>query len=99
MEQKPNPKTQPPKERAIPTVLARLDDGRIAEMVYRPEEKRSAFAVWDGEEWSLEASMPLDPVRRLVPYSPENNLVRNEVVLFASVPEEYGSEDELVAEI
>lgn len=75
---------------------ALLDDGQVAEMVYRPEEKRSAFAVWNGAEWSLEASIRLDPLRRLVPYSPENNLVRNEVVLFSSAPEEYGSEDELI---
>ncbi len=68
-------------------------------MVYRPEEKRSAFAVWNGEAWTEKASIPLDPLHRLVPYSPSNNLVKNEVVLFPSAPEEYGSEDELVASI
>ena len=36
---------------------------------------------------------------RLVPYSPGNNLLKNEVVLFPSEPEEYGSEEELLAQI
>src|SRR5207249_9066280 len=37
--------------------------------------------------------------RRWVPYSPHNNLIKNEVVLLPSEPEEYGSEDELLAAI
>jgi hypothetical protein len=34
-----------------------------------------------------------------VPYSPGNNLIKNDVVLLSSEPQEYGSEAELVAEI
>src|SRR5206468_2327094 len=36
---------------------------------------------------------------RLVPYSPNNNLIKNEVVLLPSEPEEYGSEEQLLDEI
>ena len=36
---------------------------------------------------------------RLVPYSPENNLLAHKVVLLPSEPEEYGSESELLAEV
>jgi hypothetical protein len=68
-------------------------------MLYRPAERRSAFAVWEGDSWRLESAIVTDAGRRLVPYSPENNLLRNEVVLFPSVPEEYGSEEVLVAEV
>ncbi len=36
---------------------------------------------------------------RLIPYSPNNNLIKKEVVLFPSEPCEYGSEEKLVSEI
>src|SRR5215475_5117697 len=83
----------------VPTVSAISDDGAILEMVYRPEEKRTAFVLWKDGEWSFEPSLSIDPFRRLVPYSPNNNLIKNEVVLLPSEPEEYGSEESLLREI
>ena len=68
-------------------------------MVVRPAEHRSAFVLWRDEQWTTESSITVDPFHRLVPYSPNNNLIKNEVVLFPSEPEEYGSEAELVSEI
>lgn len=68
-------------------------------MVYQGDAKRSALAVWNDEVWRLETSIQVETRPPLVPYSPTNNLVKNEVVLFPSAPEEYGSEDELLAEI
>ena len=53
-------------------------------------------------ETRLVKSCPASSFRRgerLVPYSPDNNLIKNDVVLLPSGPEEYGSEAELVAEI
>jgi len=85
--------------RTIATASATFDNGSILEMVHRPEEKRSAFVIWGDAEWRLESSFSSDGGARLVPYSPSNNLIRNDVVLFPSEPEEYGSEDELLAEI
>jgi hypothetical protein len=84
--------------RAIPTVSTILDDGAIVEMVYRPEEHRTGFVISDGTSWRYEPALHLNGLR-LVPYSPHNNLIRNEVVLFPSEPEEYESEEQLLQEI
>ena len=83
----------------IPTVSAIFDDGTVLEMVYEPHEKQSAFVCWKADQWRKEAAFPLDPTHHLVPYSPYNNLIKNEVVLLPSQPEEYGSEEELLADI
>lgn len=82
--------------RSIPGVSAILPDGAIVELVYRPNEQRTAFAVGHNREWKLEPHVALSPDRRLVPYSPHNNLLRNSVVLFAAKPEEYETEAVLV---
>jgi hypothetical protein len=79
-------------QRPVPTVSAVFDDGSILETVYRPAEKRTAFVLWQDGEWKTELSLSLNPFKRLVPYSPNNNLIKNEVVLLPSEPEEYGSE-------
>lgn len=86
-------------QKDIPTVSAVLPDGTILEMVCRPGENWSAFALWQGEEWRIEAGFSVDARERLAPYSPQNNLIRNGVVLLPSEPEEYGSEEELLGEI
>lgn len=86
-------------QKSIPTVSAVFDDGAILEMVSRPTEKKTAFVLWKDGEWKIEPGINIDAFRRLVPYSPNNNLIKNEVVLFPSEPEEYGSEEELVKEI
>jgi hypothetical protein len=88
-----------PQRKLIPTVSAIFDDGAILEMVHQPAERRSAFVLWRKEQWTIETAFSVDPLHRLVPYSPNNNLIKNEVVLFPSEPEEYGSEAELVGEI
>jgi hypothetical protein len=85
--------------RPVPTVSAVFDDGSILEMVYRPEEKRTAFVLWKDGEWKFEPNVSVNSFERLVPYSANNNLIKNEVVLLPSEPEEYGSEEELVKEI
>lgn len=86
-------------QRPVPTVSAVFDDGGILEMVYRPEEKRTAFVLWKDGQWKFEQSLSIDAFRRLVPYSPNNNLIKNEVVLLPSEPEEYGSGESLISEI
>src|SRR5215813_4158213 len=86
-------------QRPVPTVSAVLDDGAILEMVYRPQEKQTAFVLWKDGEWNFEPSVSVDPYQRLIPYSPNNNLIKNEVVLLPSEPEEYGSEESLLGEI
>jgi hypothetical protein len=86
------------KESAQPTASASLADGSLAEMVYRPEENRTMFCIFRGGEIRYEPSLTVGG-QRLVPYSPGNNLLRNEVVLFSSDAAEYASEERLVEEI
>lgn len=81
-----------------PTASAVLADGSLVEMLHRPEEHRTLLCVMkDGairEETSIETSG-----YRLVPYTPENNLLVHDVVLFPSETLDYGSEEELLQEI
>jgi hypothetical protein len=68
-------------------------------MVYRPGEHRSAFVFWRDDQWQLVSTIDDGSGRRLIPYSPQNNLLKHEVVLLAAGPTEYSSEPELLAEI
>src|SRR2546425_6080050 len=93
------PKRDSDAERRIVTVSNVSDDGSMLEMIYEPKEKRTGFAVWNDGKCTIEPSVRLRPTHRLVPYSPQNNLLKNDVVLLPSAPEEYGLEAELFAEI
>lgn len=87
------------KQHKTPAVSVVLPDQALAEMVFDPALKQTAFVLWRGDEWTIEATLEAAPDKRYVPYSPENNLIQNEVVLFPSEPQEYFSDQELVAEI
>jgi len=87
------------KQQTIPTVSAVLQNGALLELVYDPHERRTSFVAWKEGAWTVVPNYPLDSGERLVPYSPNNNLIKNEVILFPSTPEEYGSEEELVRDI
>src|SRR5207244_5117922 len=86
------------KQGARPTVSTVLADGSVVEMIYRPEERRTLFCVSKEGEYRYAPDI-LDQDRRLVPYSPRNNLLVNDVVLFPSEASEYESEQELVEDI
>lgn len=97
-----NQKTTPPTAKqfkGIPTVSAVLPDNGLLEMVYDPVQKQSAFVVWRDDKWSVEPVFSVTPEEKLVPYSPGNNLIKHEVVLFPSEPQEYESEEELINEV
>jgi hypothetical protein len=47
----------------------------------------------------LQSHIDLDDNARLVPFSPHNNLIKNEVVLLPTEPQIYGSEEQLLSEI
>ncbi len=79
-----------------PTVSTALPDGSLVEMVYR--EDRTLFCVSKDGEFRYETNL-LANGQRLVPYTPRNNLLTNEVVLFPSEPAEYDSEEKLVEDI
>lgn len=90
----------PPEEKArvVPTVSATWDDGSLLEMIHRPVEGRTAFVLWRDGSWQEVPHIDRDGVR-LMPYSPRNNLLVNRVVLFPSEPTDYGTTQELVADI
>ena len=86
------------KKDARPTVSAVLPDSSLVEMLYRPEERRTLFCISKGDDIHYENSLVVNG-QRFVPYSPQNNLLTNEVVLFPSELAEYGTEQELVESI
>jgi hypothetical protein len=87
------------KDRNItPTVSGVLQDGTLVEMVYRAEERRTLLCIAKEGQVRYETTI-MDDGKRLVPYSPENNLLKNDVVLFPSEAAHYESEQTLVAEI
>src|SRR3989441_11661247 len=84
------------KQTARPTVSTVLPDGSLVEMVC--QENRTLFCVSKDGGFRYETDL-LENGERLVPYSPRNNLLTNEVVLFPSEPLEYDSESKLVENI
>src|SRR2546425_167843 len=74
-------------------------EGVLLEMIYREEEHKTLFAFWNGESVQYQDSFSFSKNRLLVPYSPDNNLIKNHVLLFPSRAEEFGTEEQLVAEI
>ena len=71
----------------------------MATMTFRPDLRRTLFAIYSAGRWTLQDAIDIGPDAKLVPFSPNNNLIKNEVVLLPSEPRIYGSEAELVAEI
>lgn len=83
--------------KSVPSVSAVLEDGSIVEMIR--ENNRTAFAIWRNGETTTADRASLDQLVQLVPYSSNNNLLQNEVVLFPSGTADYGSEGALLKEI
>ena len=82
-----------------PAVSGVFDDGTILEMSFKPENHETGFVIWQKGNWRTAKSFETANHDRLTPFSANNNLIKNEVVLFPSMPEEYGTEDQLLAEI
>src|SRR5690348_6614648 len=74
-------------------------DGTLVELVYDPARHLTSFVVWEGGRWRFTPSLDSGVNRRIVPFSPDNNLIKTGALLLPSGPEEYGSEQELVREI
>lgn len=84
---------------STPAVSRVLDDGRLIELLYESETKSTSFAVFDGSDHTIEERVELPTGERLVPFSPSNNLITNEVVLLPSSAAGYDSEQALIEEI
>jgi hypothetical protein len=83
----------------VSTASAVLQDGTIVELMFRPDLRRTLLAIYSAGRWTLQDKFDLAGDERLVPFSPGNNLIKNEAVLLPSEPKIYGSEAELVSEI
>ena len=81
-----------------PGVSFILPDGDMAELAYDPVEHKTKFIVWTNDGWSEQAEIQVTG-RRYLPYSPENNLIKNDVVLLPSKADEYGTEADLLKEV
>lgn len=89
---------QAKKKLAKPGVSFSLAGGEMAELVYKPGSKATAFAVFKNGESHETTELTVNK-RRYVPYSANNNLIANDVVLLPSGIEDYGSERDLLSEI
>ena len=87
---------EPNKKRFVLTASAVLDDGTIVEMVFRPELRRTLFAIYSAGRSTLQDVVDLGPDAKP---SANNNLIKNEVVLLPSEPRIYGNQAQLVADI
>lgn len=83
----------------MPAVSAVLNSGTLVEMVSDTKRKRTGFAVWRDSDWDWRNEIEDDAGRLLAPLAFDNDLLRSNVVLFASEPEEYGSQKELLGEV
>ena len=83
----------------VPTVSRCLPDGTLVELLYRPAERQTVLAVHNAGRWTTQPHLDLGGGVRLVPFSPDNNLIKNDVVLLPSEPRIYGSEEELLSDI
>src|SRR5947209_8388639 len=93
-----DPRPSDRKASTVPTISRVLSDGTIIETLYRPDEGTTAFAVWRSGSWTIERDLRVES-EQLVPFSPRNNLIKNEAVLLPSEPLVYGTQEELLAEI
>jgi hypothetical protein len=84
----------------IPTVSRVCADQTLIELVYDAAKRTTGLAVsrFNGL-WNIEQEVRVETGETLVPYSPRNNLIVNECVLLPSGPVEYGTKEEMVADI
>lgn len=82
--------------RVLPTVSRRLPGGGLLELVYQPDTRRTAFAVFRSGQISVESFLDMDASERLIPIPATNNLIKHGAVLLPDKPEPYGSTGELI---
>ena len=76
------------------------EDQTLIELVYDPAKRTTALAVSRfGDLWNIEQEVQIETGETLIPYSPKNNLIANECVLLPSVPSEFYTKVELIADI
>lgn len=95
-----NKETTPKEEaRGMPAVAGSVDEWVKFELVYDAAVQKTAFVLWRDQTWTLEQRIEGARGEVFVPFSPQNNLIKNQAVLLPSQPCEYGSEEELRSSI
>src|SRR5947209_510514 len=82
----------------IPTVSRVLPNGDLIELVYDRRAGSTAFAVSSGSGIAIERSIDFGGTR-LVPWSAQNNLIKQEAVLLPERADEFGSVGDLISDI
>jgi hypothetical protein len=90
--------TEDKQQTITPAVSRCLADGTLIELVYNPDERTTAFAIWKDGVLKIKSEFEHEG-ERLIPFSPRNNLIKNEAVLLPGTPQEYGTEEDLVSGI
>ncbi len=85
-------------KRTSPTASRILPDGACVELLYDPKKRETSFAVGRDGSYAVQREVILEN-ETLVPYSPDNNLIKNGAVVLPSRPRDYGSEDALLVEL
>jgi hypothetical protein len=70
--------TNQKEKQLLPTASAVLEDGTMVEMIFRPDLRRTLLAIYSAGRWTLQEKVELADGSRLVPFSPGNNLIKNE---------------------
>ena len=86
-------------KRRNPTVSRRLADGRLVELVYIAEEKRTKLAIFENGEATVVDELQLMTGDTLVPVRASNNLIKHGAVVLPERPESFGSVFELIEAI
>jgi hypothetical protein len=76
---------------ALSIVSETLTDGTIIELLYDERSHRTTLAKFNGGRWTIVPHLDAETKRRLIPFSSENNLIKNNVVLLPSAPQIYSS--------
>ncbi|TAL04089.1 MAG: hypothetical protein EPO08_02425 [Rhodospirillaceae bacterium] len=85
--------------RNTPTI-SRICGRTLAELVYDRETKKTGLVISHTRSlWNIEQEFQIETGEMLVPYSPNNNLIANECIVFPSKPEISGDKRELLADI
>ena len=88
------------RERRRPSSIfaRRLPDGGLVEMVYDGRKHETKFVIWRNGRVSYEKRVVIGNTT-FVPYSPDNNLIGQGVILLPERAEEYGGTEELIANV
>src|ERR1700730_18569176 len=81
-----------------PAVCRSYADGTMVELVYQPATKSTQFAVARDGSIAVESEIELGG-ERLVPFSPNNNLIKNAVVMLPTEAQDFGTVERLTSEV